>query len=127
MNKHTVKDYALVVPGTSGPSATQLTVSLYLCSSGSNARGKLSALEGRRVSSKSPSKFRDRHKRVAGRKRQKSKQKIELLIAIPANIQGLTRSEIEQLLFDLNSELPDEAADYTDAIDQVEFVQFYYI
>ena len=43
------------VPRTSAPSITHLTVSLYLCSSRSNARGMLKALEGRRVSSETPS------------------------------------------------------------------------
>ena len=41
--------------------------SLYLCSSGSDARGESRALEGRRVSSKSPSRVRDRDEGVAGR------------------------------------------------------------
>ena len=42
-------------------------MSLYLCSSGSNARGEARALEGRRVSSNSPSRARDGDKEVAGR------------------------------------------------------------
>ena len=42
-------------------------VSLYLCSSGSNARGESKALEGRRVSSNSPSRVRDGDEGVAGR------------------------------------------------------------
>ena len=42
-------------------------VSLYLCSSGSNARGESRAREGRRVSSKSPSRVRDGDEEVAGR------------------------------------------------------------
>ena len=54
-------------PGTSAPSAAHLTVSLYLCSSGSNARGKSRALEGRRVSSKSLSRVQDGDEGVAGR------------------------------------------------------------
>ena len=54
-------------PGTSAPSAAHLMVSLYLCSSGSNARGESRAGEGRRVSSKSPSRVRDGDKGVAGR------------------------------------------------------------
>ena len=33
---------------------------MYLCSSGSNSRGKLGALEGRRVSSKSPSRVQSK-------------------------------------------------------------------
>ena len=41
------------------PGVAHLTVSLYLCSSGSNARGESRAQEGRRVSSKSPSRVRD--------------------------------------------------------------------
>ena len=44
-----------------------LTVSLYLFSSGTNAQGKSRALEGRRVSSKSPSRVRDGDKGVPGR------------------------------------------------------------
>ena len=36
-------------PGTSAPSAAHLTVALYLCSSGSNARGESRALNGRAV------------------------------------------------------------------------------
>ena len=47
-------------------SAAHLEVSLILCSSASNARGESRALEGRRVSSKSPS--RDGDEGVAGRK-----------------------------------------------------------
>ena len=43
-----------------------LMVSMYLCSSGSNARGEPRALEGRHVSSKSPSRVRDRDEGVAG-------------------------------------------------------------
>ena len=42
-------------PGTSAPSVPYLTVSLNLCSSGSNARDESRAREGRRVRSKSPS------------------------------------------------------------------------
>ena len=41
--------------GPSASSAAHLTVFLFLCSSRSNAQGKSRALEGRRVSSKSPS------------------------------------------------------------------------
>ena len=37
-------------PGTFTPSAAHLTLSLYLCRSGSNARGESRALEGRRHS-----------------------------------------------------------------------------
>ena len=54
-------------PGTSAPSAAHLTVSLYLCSSGSNALGESRAQEGRRVSSKTPSWVRDGDEGVAGR------------------------------------------------------------
>ena len=54
-------------PGTSVPSAEHMTTSLYLCSSGSNARGESRAREGRRVSSKSPSRVRDGDEGVAGR------------------------------------------------------------
>ena len=56
-------------PGTSAPSAAHPTVSLYLCSSGSNARGESRAREGRRVSSKSPSRVRYGDEGVAGRNR----------------------------------------------------------
>ena len=49
------------------PSAAQLKDSLYLCSPRSNARGESRALEGRRVSSKSPSRVRVGDKGVAGR------------------------------------------------------------
>ena len=48
--------------GTSAPSLVHLTESLFLCSSGSNARGEPRALEGHRVSSKSPSRVQDRDK-----------------------------------------------------------------
>ena len=44
-----------------------LTVSLYLCSTGSNAQGESRAREGRSVSSKSPSRVRDGDEGVAGR------------------------------------------------------------
>ena len=47
-------------------SAAHLTVSLYLCSSRSNARGESRALEGRRVSSKSTSRVRDGDEGAAG-------------------------------------------------------------
>ena len=49
------------------PCAVHLTVPLYLCSSGSNARGESRALEGCGVISKSPSRFRDGDEGVAGR------------------------------------------------------------
>ena len=52
---------------TSAPSAPHLGVSLSLCSSGSNARGELRALEGCLVSSKNPLSVRDGDKGVAGR------------------------------------------------------------
>ena len=45
-NKRTIKvcvSCCWLCPGTSAPSAAHLTVSLYLCSSGSNARGELRA------------------------------------------------------------------------------------
>ena len=54
-------------PRTSAPSSAHLTVSLHLCSSGSNARGESRAREGRRVSSKSPSRVRDGDEGVARR------------------------------------------------------------
>ena len=44
-----------------------MTVSLFLFSFGSNARGESRAREGRRVSSKSPSRVRDRDEGIAGR------------------------------------------------------------
>ena len=58
LNKRTIKVCISCIwqfDGTSAPSASHLMVSLYLSSSGSYALVKLSALEGRRVSSKSPS------------------------------------------------------------------------
>ena len=69
-NKRTIKvcvSCSWRCPGTSLPSASHLTVSLYLCSSGSNGRGESRTREGRRVSSKSPSRVRDRDEGVAGR------------------------------------------------------------
>ena len=54
-------------PETSAPSAPHLKVSLFLLSSGSNARGELKALEGCRVSSKSPSRVQDGDEGVEGR------------------------------------------------------------
>ena len=59
----------LTVSWTSATSAAHLTASLYLCSSGSNARGELRALEGRRVSSKKPLSVRDGDEGVDGRNR----------------------------------------------------------
>ena len=70
INKRTIKvcvSCCWRCPGTSAHSAEHLMVSLYLCSSGSNARGELRAREGRRVSSKSPSRVRDGDEGVAGR------------------------------------------------------------
>ena len=61
---------SVVVNGVLGPSRLaqrNLTVSLYLCSSGSNAQGESRAQEGRRVSSKSLSRVRDGDEGVAGR------------------------------------------------------------
>ena len=55
------------VLGLSRLARHSLTVSVYLCSSGSNAQGELRAREGRSVSSKSPSRVRDRDEEVAGR------------------------------------------------------------
>ena len=49
-----------------------MTVSLLLCSSGSNAPGKSTAIEGFRASSKSPSRVLDGDERVAGREEEKS-------------------------------------------------------
>ena len=69
-NKRTIKvcdNCCWRCPGISAPSAAHLTVSLYLCSSGSNARGESRAREGRCVSSKSPSRVRDGDEGVAGR------------------------------------------------------------
>ena len=69
-NKRTIKVWVSCsrrCPGTFAPSAAHLTVSLYLCSSGSNTRGESRAQEGRRVSSKSPSRVRDGDEGVAGR------------------------------------------------------------
>ena len=68
--KRTIKDCISCCwrcPETSAPIAAHLTVSMYLCSSGSNARGESRAREGRRVSSKSPSRVQDWDEGVAGR------------------------------------------------------------
>ena len=54
-------------PGTSTLSSAHLTVSLFLYSSRSNARGELRALERRHVSSKSLSRVRDGDEGVARR------------------------------------------------------------
>ena len=51
---------------TSGPSPRPLTVSLFLCSSRSNPQGDLRALEGHRVSPKSPPRVQGGDKGVAG-------------------------------------------------------------
>ena len=56
-------------PRTSAPSAAHLMVSLFLCSSGSNARVESRALEGRRVSSKRPSRVHDGDEGVTRRNR----------------------------------------------------------
>ena len=69
-NKRTIKvcvSFCWQCPGTSAPSTPFLTVSLYLCSCGSNAWGKSRALEGRRVSSKSPSRAGNLDEGVAWR------------------------------------------------------------
>ena len=61
-NQHTIKVCVTCFwrcLGTSVPSAAHLTVSLYLCSSGSNARGEWRALEGRCVSLKALQGVRD--------------------------------------------------------------------
>ena len=58
VNKRTMKvnvSWFWWCPKTLAPSAAHLTVSSFLCTSGSNARVKLRALEGCCVSSKSPS------------------------------------------------------------------------
>ena len=54
------------------PRAVHLTVSLYLCSSSSNAQGQSRALEGHLVSSKSLSRVRDVDEVVAGGTEEKS-------------------------------------------------------
>ena len=59
--------FLILSSGTFLPCVPHLTVSLYLCSSGSNARGKVRPLEGCRVSSNSPSRVRDGDEGVAGR------------------------------------------------------------
>ena len=71
-NKRTIKVCVIRSwwrPGTSVPSATNLLVSLFFSSSKSNTRGESRAREGRRVSSKSPSRVRDGDEGVAGRNR----------------------------------------------------------
>ena len=71
-NKRTIKvcvSCCWQCPGTSAPNAPHLMVSLFLCSSRSKERGQSRALEARRVSSKSPTKVRDRDKGVAVRNR----------------------------------------------------------
>ena len=54
-------------PGTSAPTAAHLTVSPFLCSSGSNAQGK-GPWKGFVSVQKSPSRVQDRDEGVAGRK-----------------------------------------------------------
>ena len=67
-NKNTQSSFVTVVlDGVLEP--PHLTVPLYLCSSGSNARGESRAREGRRVSSKSPSRVRDGDVGVAEKNR----------------------------------------------------------
>ena len=69
-NKRTIKvciSYFWHCPGTSASIASHLTMSLFLCSSGSNAQGESRALEGRRVSSRGPSRVWDGDQGVAGR------------------------------------------------------------
>ena len=69
-SKRTIKVYISCFwqcPGTSAPSATHPLVTLYLCSSGSNAQGESRALERCRVRSKSPSRVQDGDEGVAGR------------------------------------------------------------
>ena len=68
-NKRTIKVCVSCFDGGLGPPrlAAHLTVSLYLCSSGSNEQGESRAREWRRVSSKSPSRVRDGDEGVAGR------------------------------------------------------------
>ena len=58
-------------------------VSLYLCSSGSNARGESRALEGRRVSSKSPSRVPDGDGFFTKRKQKKLRKWQNLPEVIP--------------------------------------------
>ena len=65
-NNHSFRQPFLLCPGTSLPSAAHLIVSLHLCSSGSNAQDKCRAIEGRSVSSKSPSMVQDRDEGGAG-------------------------------------------------------------
>ena len=64
-SKRPQSKFALRVTFT--PSAAHLTVSLYLCSSRSNAQGESRALEGRHVRSKSPSRVQDGDEGVAER------------------------------------------------------------
>ena len=73
-NRRTIKvrsSFFWRCPGTSVPRATQLTMSLFLFSSWSNARGKSMVKEGQSVSSKSPSMIRDKRKFYCRNRREK--------------------------------------------------------
>ena len=99
-NKRTIKvcvSCSWRCPGTSAPSAAHLRVALYLCSSGSNARGESRALEGRRVSLKSPSRVREGDEGVAGRNIyviKKQTEKIELVTRL--GLGRLSSTETQQ-------------------------------
>ena len=77
------------------PSKAHLTVSLFLCSSGSNARGKSRALEGRRVNSKSPLRVRDGDEGVAERNYKKNYSPDWSLICPPIKSMIFHKKEIE--------------------------------
>ena len=80
------------------PSAAHLPVSLYLCSSGSNAREESRALEGRSVSSKSPSRVQDGDKGVAKRnEREKCFPDEGSLICPPGKSMILHKKETEKI------------------------------
>ena len=81
------------------PSAAHLTVTLYLCSSGSITQGKSRALEGRRVSFKKALKrVRDGDKGVAGRNRREQCFLDEgSLICPPGKLIIFYEKEVEKL------------------------------
>ena len=79
--------YSWQCPGTFSPSAAHLSASMSLCSSRRNARGELRALEGRRVSSKSPPRLRKGNEWFAERNTKEKcvSQEVLLIFALRAN------------------------------------------